>query len=136
MKLLIMAAFVSFLGISSSAAQDFDPTDRAQFGKAGKYTHLYPQGPDKNPNGRVRLRCLVGESGHPSDCQIIEEVPLGLGFGAAALRMSSMMRLRTVDAEGKSTVGNAVKIPMRFTDSRFPDSPVTVPPEASAAPPR
>jgi len=59
--------------------------------------------------GRVRLACVVSTAGRLTDCTILQEVPLGAGFGEAALAATPGARVTpsTVD-------GVPVPTPVRF----------------------
>lgn len=44
-------------------------------------------------SGRVTLRCSVARSGAVSGCTILEEVPVGQGFGESAISATELARL-------------------------------------------
>lgn len=55
---------------------------------------------DHGVDGSATIQCAVASSGRPEGCQIISELPVGYGFGTAALRIVQRAQLspRTVDA--------------------------------------
>ncbi|HEY8573857.1 TonB family protein [Phenylobacterium sp.] len=63
---------------------------------------------------RVALSCVVQQKGLVSDCKVLSEDPAGLGYGAAAVGLSSRFQLSTWTAEGLPVVGGRVQIPIRF----------------------
>ncbi|WP_374467895.1 TonB family protein [Phenylobacterium sp.] len=50
--------------------------------------------------GQVRLRCRVTRNGVLEDCRAVAEAPAGLGFAAAAVRLSQAYRLSPTQAAG------------------------------------
>ena len=64
--------------------------------------------------GKVVLRCSITASSLLKHCRIVSETPASLGFGAAALKMSVLLRLNpTGDGAGAPTSGTVV-VPIRF----------------------
>ncbi len=75
---------------------------------------FYPiQAWDNNRSGSAQLQCLVAADG-ALRCRARNETPAGAGFGDAARRLSSMLRVETTDAAGQSTVNRQVVIPVQF----------------------
>jgi TonB family protein len=70
-------------------------------------------GPTK-PKGHVVMRCTVTAEGQLSDCSIVSETPAGLGYGAAALKLSDQFKMRPYTRDGQSVGGATVTIPMNF----------------------
>ncbi|MCX7359292.1 MAG: energy transducer TonB [Alphaproteobacteria bacterium] len=54
--------------------------------------------------GEATVECLVGEDGRLT-CETIEEAPVNMGFGAAALRMTEDLRIAPRTRDGVSTAG-------------------------------
>lgn len=61
--------------------------------------------------GRVRLRCRVVSGGALRRCQVVQETPERLGFGAAAIVLAHRMK---VDLSNAPIEGKCVEFPMRF----------------------
>lgn len=57
-------------------------------------------------SGRVVQRCVVMSTGWLRNCEIIEETPVGMGFGASALNASARARItpRTVDGNAEAAM--------------------------------
>jgi TonB family protein len=65
-------------------------------------------------SGDVRLRCVIDARGRFDTCDVIEEAPAGLGFGAAGLNLAKQFQLAPVDGDGGKVAGRAIRIPIRF----------------------
>jgi len=81
-------------------------------------------------SGMVTLRCGVTPAGATENCRVIEETPAGLGFGAAALTLSTQFVFRPKVACGQAVEGD-VSIPIRFQPP-----PDLVPPDGPGPSPR
>ena len=64
--------------------------------------------------GAVRLQCTVAPGGAVRDCNLLDEIPAGRGFGPAALRMAPSIRVKASD-RGGPTAGSRATVPVRFT---------------------
>ena len=65
-------------------------------------------------SGQVELECIAPETGPLEQCRVIEEVPLGWGFGDAALNATDTIRIRPA-IQGGQPVATAMRIPFRLT---------------------
>lgn len=65
--------------------------------------------------GRAGIKCTVDPLGELNDCKVVEEFPAGLGFGAAALRMSKSYVMRPLGRDGQPVGGGFVRIPIQFS---------------------
>ena len=74
---------------------------------------VFPRG--VHVTGLVRLVCKTDDKGAMTDCQVVDDTPAGQGFGAAALRLTSVFRVKTRMCDGRPTAGAKVTIPIRFT---------------------
>lgn len=66
--------------------------------------------------GHVTLACTVATGGTVDGCSVVRDVPAGLGFGEAALKLTHAFRVSLWTDEGLPTVGGQVTIPIRYDD--------------------
>jgi TonB family protein len=64
--------------------------------------------------GYAELSCTITEAGGMTGCQVVEEAPGNMGFGAAALELADFFTLSPVQPDGQSRVGATVKVPLTF----------------------
>ena len=67
----------------------------------------------ENLAGSADLECLIISSGELR-CRAARDTPQGRGFGDAAARLSTLLRVERTDAEGQSVLGRRVIVPIRF----------------------
>lgn len=67
-----------------------------------------------NRAGSARLQCLVMADGGLR-CRARNEAPAGAGFGQAARRLSTLLRVDATDAAGQPTLNRKVEIPVQFS---------------------
>jgi TonB family protein len=77
-------------------------------------------------SGRGTLDCVAKDSGALDQCKIVSEEPAGMGFGAAALSIATVMQLNPWNAQSGPVGGARVRLPIVV---KLPDG------EAPAAPP-
>lgn len=80
--------------------------------------------------GSARIGCQVEHDGRLDQCHVLDEDPPGLGFGAAALRLTAYFTMSPATADGRPVLGRVV-IPIRFAQPRQSPSgvvQVTLPP--------
>lgn len=82
-------------------------------------------------NGYAVITCDVNVQGRLTGCAVVTEAPRDLGFGAAAVSMSSIFKMRPKTLHDIPVDGGTVRIPLRFT-APFND-PAVEPPEAQSA---
>jgi hypothetical protein len=64
-------------------------------------------------SGTAILFCTV-RADYGLDCAVAYEGPVGWGFGEAALRVSQAFRIAPLGPDGASTIGQTVRLPIRF----------------------
>lgn len=69
------------------------------------------------------ISCGVRKTGRLAACTVADEWPRGLGFGAAALQMSTQFKMRPQTVDGVPTDGGEVRIPLRFKLPADPSAP-------------
>ena len=77
--------------------------------------------------GQGTARCVVTATGELTDCQAVRETPVGLDFGAAAIKAVSAMRMNPWTREGDTVDGLVITIPVQFTFEN--DAPSAEPPK-------
>lgn len=76
--------------------------------------------------GKAVISCTITAEGRLADCAVVSEDPPGFGFGEAAVKMSTLFKMRPKTQGGAPVDGGKVTIPIRF---RLPkDTPATPPP--------
>jgi len=65
-------------------------------------------------SGRATISCTVTASGTLSGCSVSSEDPGDQGFGAAALKMSHIFKMKPQTRDGAPVGGASVNIPIRF----------------------
>ena len=76
---------------------------------------FYPvQAWNSGRSGSARLQCLVVADGGLR-CRARNETPAGAGFGQAARRLSTLLRVDATDAAGQPTLNRKVEIPVQFS---------------------
>jgi hypothetical protein len=64
--------------------------------------------------GHIVLSCAIESGGILSDCMVEKQTPDGLGFGDAALALSTRFQVSVWTDEGLPTVGGRVRVPIRY----------------------
>lgn len=67
--------------------------------------------------GRTLMQCQVSTTGTMQSCTITSEVPKGLGFGDAALKISQFFRMKPMTVDGVPVAGAKINIPIHFAPS-------------------
>lgn len=81
---------------------------------ARDFARLYPrEALRRGLSGRATLNCVVNES-YRLDCEVENEDPPGVGFGAATLRIAEKFRVSTHTESGESTVGAHIRRTIRW----------------------
>jgi TonB family protein len=76
--------------------------------------NLYPETASRaGLQGRAVLQCRLGLDGVPRDCAVIEESPVGWGFGEATLQVAPHTRFFPETVDG-SPIESIVQLPMNW----------------------
>jgi len=89
-------------------------------------------------SGRANVVCEVKHDGFLKDCEVVEEEPAGLGFGAAALQLAAVMQMNPWTAQGAPVDGARIELPIKLVQSDQPPaapSPAAAPPSPTPAKP-
>lgn len=93
---------------------------------ANDLTEHYPEiAAALNLTGRATVACDVDAFGGLETCTAVSETPTGLGFGAAAVAMTPLFRMRPMTRDGQAVTGGKIIIPIAF---RLPPGPVWLAP--------
>jgi hypothetical protein len=65
--------------------------------------------------GLATLDCALTKVGALHECRVIQEAPIGQGFGAAARQLSAKFVGSTMDASGATLAGAHIQIPFAFS---------------------
>ena len=65
-------------------------------------------------DGQARIACTVTPDGHLTDCSVVSEDPPAFGFGDAALKLAHLFIMKTQTADGHSTAGSHIVVPINF----------------------
>jgi TonB family protein len=65
-------------------------------------------------DGRAIVVCAVAHDGALTDCSVSSETPTGLGFGAAALKIASVMKMNPWTAQGMPVDGAHIALPINL----------------------
>jgi protein TonB len=118
-KLAMLLAIVLAVDVSVADGTDARPRcppgglpDWAMVPSSADFNDYYPHRTDlPQTGGAVKVRCTVSKDGRLAACVVASEVPAGVGFGAAALRLTRYFKVR---AGGCPLPGARVTIPIRF----------------------
>ena len=97
---------------SAAASRNVPPEANAysQTPTSAQFLRYYPeQAMNAGKEGRASIRCAVADDGTARDCSVLSEDPEGWGFGAAALRLAPLFRLKP-----GAKPGGAITIPINF----------------------
>jgi TonB family protein len=76
-----------------------------------------------NLEGESTIKCQVTEAGAVEGCTVLSERPTGIGFGQAAIQLSSLFRMKPQTVDGTPVGGAEVTIPISFRMGAY-NSPV------------
>ena len=76
---------------------------------------FYPPSATRNEiEGRATIECHINSAGLLFECHVLDEQPLGEGFGVAALALSTKFKMRPATRNGVAVDGGIVRFPIRF----------------------
>jgi len=91
-----------------------DNPDWIRLPDADDYLDYYPERASRmSIGGRVTLGCLVSDAGTLS-CSVTSEAPGDQGFGAAALKISKLFKMKPVSRDGRPVGGGHIRLPIVF----------------------
>ena len=93
-----------------------EPSRFAERPGPGPFASAYPHGAAAlGMSGHALIQCQVVPNGRLDKCRLADEMPAGVGFGAAALGLARYFRLEP----GSEAIKNgATEIPIGFATSR------------------
>ena len=65
--------------------------------------------------GRTKVACIVLDNGRFGDCKVAEEAPLGLGFGAAAIKEAGLYSVQLDDTNRQAYLGKRCTLVVNWT---------------------
>jgi TonB family protein len=116
MRVWILAAFATaaLSGVAAAGDDKIQPQVARRVTAAEKAA-VYPKTAfEKKISGEATLNCTADDAGREVDCRVIDETPAGLGFGEAALALSTKERVKTTDGRGGSIVGKRFETDFSF----------------------
>jgi protein TonB len=79
------------------------------------FAGAYPEAAsERTISGFGIIRCAVAADGWFRDCTVLNEAPMGKGFGAAALQISRHFRIKMDDGSPVPPGATTTSIPIRF----------------------
>ncbi|HEX6860297.1 MAG TPA: TonB family protein [Caulobacteraceae bacterium] len=113
-SLLIALLLVAGPAWAADPQGEFTPPDWLRKPTPDELSAFYPPGAvDKGEAGKAVIQCQVVETGMLEACDVVEESPRGAGFGEAAVKATSIMRMKPATLNGK-VVPTPVSIPISF----------------------
>jgi periplasmic protein TonB len=89
--------------------------DWAALPTASEFQRFYPaRAARMGVEGHVLIECEVVADGTVRDCVVLSEQPADLGFGNAALRLSTLFRMKPMTRDGRPVDGGMIRVPIGF----------------------
>lgn len=113
MLLIVLALLLQ--GAPAAPSHEIEDPDWRPVDSSASPMRFYPEAAQKvGVTGAATIACIVTAKGTLTDCVVVDETPPAYGFGAAALRMSVLFRMRPLTKSGQRVEGGRVTIPIRF----------------------
>ena len=74
---------------------------------------LYPTKANGRP-GLTAVDCTIHPTGRLAACELVSEIPGGMGFGDSTLELAKLFRMKTVDRDGHPVAGRKLHLPVRW----------------------
>lgn len=118
---LIVAGLIAGLGLAARAAPDIPPGAVV----TQPNWQVVPNGDDLADHypavaqfigisGHTVLHCVVAIDGSMESSTVVEETPVDLGFGQAALAFSKTFKMKPMTVNGRPVDGSLINIPIAF----------------------
>ncbi len=65
-------------------------------------------------SGRIKVSCIVTKEGALANCAAMDETPVGMGFGDAALKMTKVMLMKPKTLDGDPVGGGRFEVVINF----------------------
>lgn len=117
MRDVIAGMFISAVAVGSALAAggSTNPDWLARPTPEAMLRYYPDEAMDRSISGRAVVSCLTRLDARLEACRVVEEYPVGMGFGAAAVRMAETeFRMKPATQDGKPVAGSAVRIPIHL----------------------
>ena len=99
----------------SAPPMNLDTDDCSALPSAQSLALYYPGRASRmGVGGSVILQCHVGDDLTLQACAVLSETPTDWDFGQAAMKLSTLFRMKPVSRDGLRTAGRVIRIPFRF----------------------
>ena len=130
---LAAAAVVAMAGPAHAERKKISEPDWLERPSPEEFAEHYPGiASSLGIEGLATISCDVNTTGKLVGCEVVAEAPRDLGFGTAALAISSEFKMKPQMENGVPVEGGEVRVPIRFILPKV-ETPPTPPPETSAA---
>lgn len=100
---------------ANESATPFAEFNWARIPTGQDIARFYPPAAERaKVSGSTVISCGITAEGLLIACQVVEETPAGYGFGEAALKMSTIFKLRSTTKGGEPVAGRTVRIPIQM----------------------
>ncbi len=65
-------------------------------------------------SGRIKVNCVVTKEGALAGCTVSDEMPVGMGFGDAAVKMTKLMLMKPETLDGEPVGGGRFEVVIQF----------------------
>ena len=103
---VLMALATATLGGAATAAEDKVHQLTTRRVTPAETAAVFPKAAfAQKISGQAMLNCTADSAGREVDCRIVDENPVGMGFGEAAMALVTKERVKTKDSQGVSIIG-------------------------------